>query len=72
MVKGNVVRLDKSIYGLKQAPRIWYEILCASLKELGFVPMTVDASSWVKNDGHDIIYLIDVVDDIYVLIGWLP
>jgi hypothetical protein len=62
----NVVRVDKSIYGLKQAPRIWYELLNKTLEGLGFVPMSADSSFWVKEDGHNTVYLTSVVDDMLV------
>ena len=32
-----VVKLKKSLYGLKQAGRKWYDSLCRSLAEIGFV-----------------------------------
>jgi hypothetical protein len=62
----NVVRVDKSMYGLKQAPRIWYELLNKTLEGLGFVPMSADSSFWVKEDGHNTVYLTSVVDDMLV------
>jgi Reverse transcriptase (RNA-dependent DNA polymerase) len=61
-----VCHLLKCLYGLKQAPRMWYEMLKAALRELGFEPQLCDTSFWVCRLHKCIIYLTSVVDDMLV------
>ncbi|OWZ08421.1 Gag-pol Polyprotein [Phytophthora megakarya] len=43
-----VCKLQKSLYGLKQAPRIWYEVVSAFLKVLGFVRCKKEHCLYIK------------------------
>jgi len=41
-VGSDTVKLLRTLYGLKQLPRYWYNTLAATLKKLGFSPITAD------------------------------
>ena len=58
-----VVKLKKSLYGLKQAGRKWYDSLCRSLAEIGFVRSTADPAVFYIRVGADVVVLAIHVDD---------
>lgn len=57
-----VCHLLKALYGLKQAPRVWYGVLHAYLKELGFQYTESDHSVFVSKD--KLYYIAVYVDDL--------
>jgi Reverse transcriptase (RNA-dependent DNA polymerase) len=61
-----VYKLRKCLYGLKQAPRAWYDKLGGVLAKFGFVPITADASFWVRKGDDTVVFMCTVVDDILV------
>ena len=58
-----VVKLKKSLYGLKQAGRKWYDSLCRSLAEIGFVRSAADPAVFYIRVGADVVVLAIHVDD---------
>ena len=42
--------LNKALYGLKQSPKCWNDILCKSIKNMGFVESNGDTSAFVRYD----------------------
>jgi hypothetical protein len=58
-----VWKLKKALYGLKQAPRQWNSELSHELVRLNFVQSPLDPALYIKKEGHDILYLLDFVDD---------
>jgi hypothetical protein len=66
---GNTVwRLHKTLYGLKQSPKEWYDLLAASLGDIGLECCPYDQALWrIKPEGdHGGIYMLHWVDDLLI------
>ena len=65
ILKGKVLKLNKSLYGLKQSGQEWYIEAIKGLKELGFSPYYREPSIFINSDRSQIIGV--YVDDMLVL-----
>jgi hypothetical protein len=65
VLKGKVLKLNKSLYRLKQSGREWYIEAIKGLKELGFSPYYSEPSIFINSDYSQIISV--YVDDMLVL-----
>ena len=59
--KNKICKLIKAFYSLKQSPRVWYNILIAYLKELGFESIAANLSVFTNNTTIIVIYMNDIL-----------
>ena len=64
-----VWELRKTLYGLKQSPKEWYDLLSASLSELGLECCPYDQALWRTKAKDGRIYLLHWVDDLLMSAG---
>lgn len=63
-----VWQLNKTLYGLKQSPKEWYELLSASLGDIGLECCPCDQALWRAKPAGDAgsIYMLHWVDDLLI------
>lgn len=65
-LRGQIVKLVKSLYGLRQAPKLWYEYLYRKLKKLGFSQSSPSDCLFLLLSSESVIMLV-YIDDISVM-----
>ena len=61
--RSTVARLRKSLYGLKQGAHLWYELLVATMLELGYTAADADPLLFSRWNGKDVVFMGFHVDD---------
>jgi hypothetical protein len=61
---GMVLRLIKAVYGTKQGGHIWYEDICRTLGEMGYMHTTADHAVFVRSCDNNFSIIVLYVDDI--------
>ncbi|KAE8698982.1 ABC transporter G family member 7 [Hibiscus syriacus] len=61
-----VCKLKKALYGLRQAPRNWFLKLRDLLLSLRFKPSRANSSLFIRQEDHEVVYMVVYVDDILI------
>jgi hypothetical protein len=61
-----VCRLRKAIYGLKQAGRVWWKLIDADLRNVGFGSCGADPCIYKRGRGDELILIAIYVDDLVI------